>query len=284
MTEQATVNRQYSGVVLTAQEYYNSSDADRFYATIWGGEDIHIGIYNTPDEPIFDASHRTVERMAQVLNTLNPDARVIDLGAGYGGSARYLAETYGCKVCCLNLSEAQNERNRRLNKERGLEHLIEVVDGSFEDIPYDDDMFTIVWSQDAFLHSGNRRRVLEETRRVLKKGGELIFTDPMQSDDCPPGVLQPILNRIQLDTLGSIGFYRETLKDLAFEEQQIIDMSEQLPTHYGRVRNELESRYDEITQVISQDYADRMIKGLGHWVEGGQKGYLSWGILYFRLL
>ena len=36
----------YSTTVDTARDYYNSSDADRFYATIWGGEDIHIGLYD----------------------------------------------------------------------------------------------------------------------------------------------------------------------------------------------------------------------------------------------
>jgi len=30
---------------------------------------------------------------------------------------------------------------------------------------------------------------------VLAKGGQFIFTDPMQSASCPKDVLQPILNR-----------------------------------------------------------------------------------------
>lgn len=272
----------YSEVVKTAQEYYNSSDADRFYATIWGGEDIHIGLYNTPDESIYDASQRTVERMANLLEGISKETRVIDIGAGYGGSARYLAEKSGCFVCCLNLSEAQNTRNRQLNQERKLDHLIEVIDGSFEDIPYTENSFDVVWSQDAILHSGNRRRVLEEVRRVLKPGGQLIFTDPMQSDNCPEGVLQPILNRIHLDSLGSFAFYRQVAKELGFEELHMVDLSEYLPIHYGRVRQELQNRYDEIVENVSKDYVDRMITGLGHWVEGGQKGHLSWGILHFR--
>ena len=29
----------------TAADYYNSRDADQFYALVWGGEDIHIGLY-----------------------------------------------------------------------------------------------------------------------------------------------------------------------------------------------------------------------------------------------
>ena len=32
----------------TARAYYDSEDADNFYAAIWGGEDIHIGQRGRP--------------------------------------------------------------------------------------------------------------------------------------------------------------------------------------------------------------------------------------------
>jgi sarcosine/dimethylglycine N-methyltransferase len=284
MTEQQPVGGRYTGVVKTAQEYYNSSDADEFYASIWGGEDIHIGIYATPDEDIRTASERTVERMTRMLSNLSKDSRVIDVGAGYGGSGRYLARHYGCQVACLNLSERQNERNRRMNKEQNLDHLLEVVDGSFEDIPYPDNSFDIAWSQDSFLHSGNRQQVLREVQRVLKPGGQVVFTDPMQSDDCPPGVLQPVLDRIHLDSLGSPQFYHDTARELGFNDVQFTNLTENLATHYSRVREELRKRYEQQKQTlsISKEYVERMVQGLGHWVEAGQKGYLRWGIMLIQ--
>lgn len=272
----------YTGAVRTAQEYYNSDDADNFYFTVWGGEDIHIGLYESDEEPIFDASRRTVEHMADRISELDEGSRVLDIGAGYGGSARYLAREYGCKVVALNLSEVENDRDREMNREQGLSHLVEVVDASFEDIPYPDDSFDVVWSQDAILHSGDRPKVLEEVRRVLKPGGEFVFTDPMQSDDCPDGVLQPILDRIHLDTLGSPAFYRSEARRLGMEEIGFEDHAEQLPAHYARVLRETESRERELGKVVSQDYIDRMKKGLGHWVNGGRSGHLAWGIFHFR--
>ena len=36
----------------TARDYYDSEDADNFYSIVWGGEDIHVGLYETPDEEI----------------------------------------------------------------------------------------------------------------------------------------------------------------------------------------------------------------------------------------
>src|SRR5690606_3437208 len=123
-----------------AREYYNSSEADRFYAAIWGGEDIHIGLYKSGEEPIADASRRTVEEMMdQIKDDVTAESRVLDLGAGYGGAARQLARRFGCEVVCLNLSEVQNKRNRRLSREQGLSRLIDVVDGDFENVPYPED-------------------------------------------------------------------------------------------------------------------------------------------------
>ena len=270
-------------VVKIAESYYDSREADQFYLNIWGGEDIHVGIYPEAGGSIIEASRKTVETMAGKLQGLGADTRVLDIGAGYGGSARYLAKAFGCRVSCLNISETQNQRNRQLCEEQGLADKVSVLHGNFEALPFEAGSFDVVWCQDSLLHSGNRGLVLQEVKRVLKPGGQWIFTDPMQADDCPRGVLEPVLSRIHLSTMGSFGFYDKAHAELGFETVAIDDLSEQLPRHYGRVRKDLESRYDEIIKVSSKDYVDRMIQGLGHWVEAGKKGYLSWGILHFRL-
>ena len=272
----------YSTAVNTARDYYNSDDADNFYSIIWGGEDIHVGWYESDTEPIKTASERTVVRIADHLAPLiNDQARILDLGAGYGGAARYLAKRFGCHVVALNLAEAENQRNRSLNAEQSLEHLVDVVDGSFEEIPAEDNRFDVVWSQDAILHSGNRARVIAEVARVLKPGGDFVFTDPMQADDCPDGVLTPILERIHLDSLGSPGFYKQQCEQVGLQLIKFDEATHQLVRHYSRVLEETESRQADLQGSVSDDYIKRMKEGLGHWIEGGRKGHLAWGIFHF---
>lgn len=272
-----------SEAVTRAEAYYDSEAADAFYQSFWGGEDIHIGSYQSREETIADASRRTVEVMAGKVQAVSSETRILDLGAGYGGSGRYLAERFGAQVTCLNLSTTQNALNQKLTNAAGLSDKVKVVHGDFENIPNEDNRYDLVWSQDAILHSGNRERVLDEVARVLVPGGQFIFTDPMQTDDCPDGVLGPILDRIQLDTLASFQFYRDALHKRGFQEIDISPMSEQLRTHYDRVRSELKNRYDEAVSLSGKEYVDNMIKGLGHWVDGADKGYLAWGILDFRI-
>ncbi len=273
-------NPRASEVVSASRDYYNSSPADRFYHTIWGGEDIHIGIYEDGDT-IADASQRTVERMVSLLPDLAPDTEVADLGAGYGGAARHLAERHGCRVTCLNLSEVQNRRNRAMNRERGLHSRIDVVDGNFEDVPFPDERFDVVWSQDSFLHSGDREKAIAEAARILKPGGFLIFTDPMQSSDADAKELQPVYDRIHLDSMGSIPFYRDVAAQQGLREEKCLEMTDQLTTHYARVREEIERRRDEMVEMCGEEYIEKMLAGLGEWVTNGKRGNLRWGILVF---
>jgi len=267
----------------TAESYYDSDDADAFYARVWGGEDIHVGLYEPPDLPITEASQRTVERMAATVEqTLGAGTRVVDLGAGYGGAARWLARTYGCHVLCVNLSDVQNERNRRLTAEQGLDDRVSVQHASYEQVDAPDGAFDLAWSQDAFLHSPTRRRALEEAHRLLRPGGELVFTDPMQADDCPPGVLQDVYDRLHLDSLGSFGFYAKAAAEIGFEEVSRSDLTPQLRNHYARVGADLRARYDELATEASRPYLDRMLVGLDHWVRSADRGHLAWGILHFR--
>ena len=61
---------EYSEVVQTARDYYNSDDAEAFYSTIWGGEDIHIGMYHREGDSIAEAGRRATARLARTLEPL----------------------------------------------------------------------------------------------------------------------------------------------------------------------------------------------------------------------
>ena len=87
----------------------------------------------------------------------------------------------------------------------------------------------------------------------------------------------------QLSTLGSFAFYRAELTKRGFREVGIEDLTHQLRAHYDRVGRELKSNYDEAVRLSGQTYVDNMIKGLQHWVDGADRGYLAWGIMDFRL-
>ena len=264
------------------ESYYDSDDADTFYSTIWGGEDLHIGRY-AETRDIRTASDRTIDSMIDRLPDLGAETRVLDLGAGYGGAMRRLVAKTGCSAVCLNISETQNEYNQNKIRKAKLTHRISVRHGVFEDVPEADDAFDVVWSQDAFLHSDQRAGVLSEAWRVLKPGGYLIFTDPMQADDADPAALKPVYDRLQLNSLGSPGFYRAAAEAAGFEVVEQEEATTDLRTHYDRVREELLANYDKLRDAgCTAEYLDKMTLGLENWVKAADAGQLCWGIQLFR--
>ncbi|WP_420563606.1 methyltransferase domain-containing protein [Thalassobaculum sp.] len=265
-----------------AEDYYDSEDADTFYSMVWGGEDLHVGIYDDT-KVIREASDTTIDKMAEALPRLDQNTRVLDIGAGYGGAMRRLVKRYGNTATCLNISEIQNDTNRNKIRRDRLADKIKVVHGVFEDIPEPEGSYDVVWSQDAILHSDQRAKVLAEVHRVLKPGGHFIFTDPMQADDVPEGVLQPVYDRLQLTSLGSMRFYREAASAVGLETVEQREMTNQLRTHYDRVREDLVTNYDKLRDSgASAEYLDKMIVGLENWVKAADAGYLAWGIQIFR--
>ncbi|MEV0443277.1 methyltransferase domain-containing protein [Streptomyces spectabilis] len=282
MSEDVTAAGTSTGEDAT-RRYYETSDVDAFYDIVWGGEDIHTGIYAHDREPIADASRRTVQELADRLQaTAGPERTVLDLGSGYGGTARYLADRFGCRVVALNLSTAQNERHRAANAKRGLGDLIEVVTGSFHDVPYADGHFDAVCSLEAFCHSGDRNRVLSEAVRVLKPGGALAFTDLMADEATPPEVLHAAVSRLGVDALATPAFYRERLTELGLEAVDFADHSDQVVRHYVRLTDETRAKEAELRAVISPGYVDGLLGNLPLWVDAARAGHLRWGIFSGR--
>tara|TARA_B100002051_G_C16472910_1_gene504175 strand:- start:206 stop:415 length:210 start_codon:yes stop_codon:yes gene_type:complete len=60
------------------------------------------------------------------------------------------------------------------------------------------------------------------------------------------------------------------------------ERTELLVQHYDRGRQDTHSRRAELETSISAGYLDRMDVGLGHWVDGGQKGRLCLGLMRLR--
>lgn len=265
-----------------ARNYYDTDDVDGFYAQAWGGEDIHFGVYAHEREAIEVASRRTVERLAaKVEDMLGPTRTVLDMGSGYGGAARALAARYGCRVTALNISEVQNRRHRGINADRGLDGLIEVVTGSFNDIPAPDASFDVVWSQEALCHSGDRTASLREAVRVLKPGGRLVFTDILTAEDAPEEELRPLMERLTVADLATTGFYEKLQTSLLLTQVRFEDLSEHMLIHYERLSEEV--RQDpKLTDAVSAAYLDRLRDNLPRWVEACRKGLLQWGIFDAR--
>ncbi|MEC9445957.1 MAG: methyltransferase domain-containing protein, partial [Chloroflexota bacterium] len=207
-------NRDTRSVVSSTKAYYDGP-ADQIYRTIWG-DNIHLGVPCSDKCPHPEAMEHTNEIMAQAVH-LSPGIRVLDLGCGYGSTARYLAKNYGCPVTATNISENELELAWDRTLEAGLGELIEYEYGDFHDLIYADDSFHVVWSQEAFLHAADKSKVLSECRRVLVPGGTLAFTDILVRSGTPEADRTRIYDRVKSPDMWDLCDYQQALEGLGLE-------------------------------------------------------------------
>jgi ubiquinone/menaquinone biosynthesis C-methylase UbiE len=107
--------------------------------------------------------------------------RVLELGAGTGHNL----EHYTDAVAELVMTEPDPHMARRLRErlaaEPGAARNSTVVEASAEDLPFDDDSFDVVVATLVFCTVPDPLRALEEARRVLVEGGELLYLEHVRS-------------------------------------------------------------------------------------------------------
>jgi sarcosine/dimethylglycine N-methyltransferase len=96
---------------------------------------------------------------------------VLDVGSGIGGPARFLAETYGCPVTGVDLSEPFVEAARYLTERTGQSGKVSFQTANALKLPFDDGSFDIVLLQHVAMNISERAQLYREIRRVIKSGG-----------------------------------------------------------------------------------------------------------------
>jgi sarcosine/dimethylglycine N-methyltransferase len=115
-------------------------------------------------------------QLAEVAGITGRD-RVLDAGAGIGGTARFLAAQYGCQVTAIDLTSEYCETARWLGQLTGLDGKITVRQGDVTGLPFADAAFDVVISQHVQMNVADKARLYAEARRVLVTGGRLAIWD-----------------------------------------------------------------------------------------------------------
>lgn len=109
--------------------------------------------------------------------TLTPESRVLDIGCGTGGPARYLAHTFGCRVDGIDLTSELVEAGNVLTERCGLADRVSLQVGDALDLPYPDRTFDVVWCQNVTMNIADKAGFLASVHRALKPGGVLSSTE-----------------------------------------------------------------------------------------------------------
>lgn len=130
-------------------------------------------------EPV-DAFHirgREATRELASLLRLDEGLNVLDAGCGIGGTSRYLADRYGCRVTGVDLTAEYVTVAEDLTRRVGLADRVDFRRGSVLELPFDDGSFDVVWTEHVQMNIADKDGFYAELYRVLAPGGKLAFHD-----------------------------------------------------------------------------------------------------------
>ena len=95
----------------------------------------------------------------------------------------------------------------------------------------------------------------------------------------PAEVLQPMLDRANLVSFGTVEGYLADAKAAGFMDRGYEDTEDS--HHHRRIVAETRACHDELKQEISEAFLEKIGNGMQYWVDGGEAGHMVWGSFHF---
>jgi len=161
------------------RHYGNAGIAERILAAVRAARGTDTPI--TPEllAPIDHFHGRGVVATGDLVALLDPQPgeRVLDIGSGIGGPARWIAAKRGCHVTGVDLTPEFCEAANSLITACGMTDKVRILQGSATDLPVPDGAFDRAYSQNVVMNIADKPRLYREAFRALRPGGVAAFSN-----------------------------------------------------------------------------------------------------------
>ena len=190
---------------------------------------------------------------------IKPGQKMLDIGSGIGGPARYLAHTVGCEVSAVELQDDAHRVASNLTRRCGLAHRVQHIHADFLETEQVFADFDVVVSWFVFAHIPERDRLLARCRRALRPGGYLYVDDFHEIGRLTPEERRSLAIDISTEWLRDLELFRTQCEDAGFEAVEVSDTTapgvafaeERLcrwrETHERQIRVHGQPVFDELT-------------------------------------
>ena len=273
------------------QDYYACKSIQEFYLNVWGGDSIHIGIYD--DNYIYSTKKDRQDKINDIRDSADSKKALIfdcmkkyyldlhliniaDFGSGYGGTSRYLykkleKENKKFTIDCFDISK----ENCMVNTEQNILNNcdINVLYTSFLNIPFSK-KYNIIYSEDAFIHINDRELIFKQVSKILLKNGLLIFSDIILTDNNNPLELQEVYDRINIKNIETTKSYLEKAMKYNLKLLHEVEYKESMLLHYSNVKDCVDVKPEN----------QKILVGLNSWIKHITLGNITTKLFVFTKL
>jgi len=114
---------------------------------------------------------------------LSADDHTLDVGCGIGGTSRFVASRYGCRVTGIDLTPEFVSTGQSLCDWVGLSGQVELHQGDATAMPFADESFNAAFMLHVGMNIASKVDLFEEVYRLIKPGAMFGIYDVMQTSD-----------------------------------------------------------------------------------------------------
>ena len=197
-------------------------DLDPIYRRVWG-DHVHHGLWTTGSETPSEAVEALADTVGERL-CLMPGQVCVDIGCGYGSTARRLAATYGVSVTGFTLSAEQAHYALARPVPDVAIHVCDWLTNGLPDASAD-----AAWAIESSEHMVDKPRFFAEAHRVLAPGGRLVICAWLAETNASGWkvrhLLEPICREGRLPSMGTREEYEAMAKAAGFAVTGYEDVS-----------------------------------------------------------
>jgi len=275
----------------TARQAFTEQDVEGFfdqthqtYLDFWDAEGVlHTGYFLGLDDDDYRAAAQRTSDVLAADGGIDGSSYVLDAGCGCGPFLIDLARKHGCKGEGLDLSSERINfaRKQLAGANAGLD--VTFTHGSVTAMPYEDNTFSHVVSQDALCLVPDKAKTQSEVFRVLKPGGIFAFSDFLQpKPDISERGRTHVYDRVRWNSGFSYLGYQQSLIHTGFEMVLARNLLTQIRQTYRVIGTMATARAAVTDNQVEKDWILAFAESCGEIELAIDRGEFGWGMFIAR--
>jgi len=141
---------------------------------------------------------------------------ILDVGCGIGGVSRMLAGRFHCQVTGIDLCQDFVTTAKQMSALTGLEKKTVFLLADALNLPFEDNTFDIVWSQQVQINIKDKALFFSEIKRVLNEQGTFVYYDIFRKLKTAPSFPLPWADNPSFSFLETTRYVDDLLRETGF--------------------------------------------------------------------